>query len=56
MVLCFSKQKRAQSKDDFETWVESDMANTLNAFGLGDIRATTIVVKDEDSIRSSEQG
>ena len=47
LVLCFSKQRRAQSKDDFETWVESDMANTLNAFDLGDIRATTIVVKDE---------
>ena len=47
LVLCFSKQKRAQSKDDFETWVESDMANTLNAFDLGDIRATTIVVTDE---------
>lgn len=46
-MLCFSKQRRAQSKDDFETWVESDMANTLNAFDLGDIRATTIVVTDE---------
>ena len=47
LVLCFSKQRRAQSKDDFETWVESDMANTLNAFDLGDIRATMIVVTDE---------
>ena len=51
LVLCFSKQKRAQSKDDFETWVESGMANTLNAFDLGDIRATTIVVNEAaDSI------
>lgn len=47
LVLCFSKQRRAKSKDDFETWVESDMANTLNAFDLGDIRATTVVVTDE---------
>ena len=46
LVLCFSKQRRAQSKDDFETWVESDMANTLNAFDLGDIRATTIVINE----------
>ena len=44
LVLCFSKQKRAQSKDDFETWIEADTSNTLNAFDLGDIRATTVVI------------
>ncbi len=51
LVLCFSKQKRAQHKDDFETWVESETSNTLNVFDLGDIRATTIVVNETaDSI------
>lgn len=46
LVLCFSKQKRAQSKDDFETWIEADTSNTLNAFDLGDIRATTVVINE----------
>lgn len=48
LVLCFSKQKRAQNKDDYETWVEADASNTLNAFDLGDIRATTLVVNQAD--------
>lgn len=55
LVLCFSEQRRAQSKDDFETWVESDMANTLNAFDLGDIRTTTIVVTDEAENSNGEE-
>lgn len=46
LVLCFSKRKRAQSKDDFETWVEADASNTLNAFDLGDTRATTVVINE----------
>jgi DNA (cytosine-5)-methyltransferase 1 len=45
MVLqCYSKSKRAQSDTDFETWKESDTANTINTFDLGDVRATDIVV------------
>ena len=44
LVLCFSKRRRAQNKDDFETWVESGTANTLNTFDQGDIRASDIVV------------
>ena len=48
LVLCFSKQKRAQNKDDFETWVEAGTSNTLNAFDLGDVRTTTLVVKQGD--------
>lgn len=46
LVLCFSKQRRAQSEDDYETWSESDVSNTLNAFDIGDIRTTTIVVNE----------
>lgn len=48
LVLCFSKQKRAQSKDDYETWIEADASNTLNAFDLGDVRTTTVVVNQID--------
>ena len=42
----FSKSRRAQSKDDFKTWVKGKTANTLNTFDNGDVRATTIVVCD----------
>lgn len=45
-MLCFSKQKRAQSKDDFETWIEADTSNTLNTFDLGDVRTTTVVINE----------
>ena len=46
LILTFSKQKRAQSKDDFETWIEAETSNTLNAFDLGDVRATTVVINE----------
>jgi DNA (cytosine-5)-methyltransferase 1 len=45
MVMeCYSKSKRAQSDTDYETWKESDVANTLNAFDVGDKRTTECVV------------
>ena len=44
VVSTFSKSKRAQSKEDNETWVESDKTNTLNAFDVGDVRTTECVV------------
>lgn len=47
LVLAFVKSRRAQSKDDFETWVESGISNTLNAFDGGDVRATSVIVKYE---------
>jgi site-specific DNA-cytosine methylase len=44
MVMeCYSKSKRAQSDTDYETWKESDVANTLNAFDVGDKRTTECV-------------
>lgn len=44
LVLCYTKQRRAQHKGDFETWIEADVINTINTFDLGDVRATTLVV------------
>ena len=44
VMQCYSKQKRAQSVTDNETWVESEKANTLNAFDVGDVRTTEAVV------------
>ena len=42
--MLFTKSRRAQSVDDYETWVESEVTNTLNTFDLGDIRATTLII------------
>ena len=40
----FVKQRRAQSTEDFETWIEGGVSPTLNAFdNTGDSRATIIV-------------
>ena len=39
----FIKSRRAQNIDDYETWNEGGVANTLNAFDNGDVRSTTIV-------------
>ena len=50
MKYTFQKSRRAKNKDDYETWVESDITNTLNTFEGGDVRATTLIVKDEDNI------
>jgi hypothetical protein len=57
MVLqCYSKAKRAQSEQDFETWKESDTANTLNAFDVGDTRATDVVAYSFDPGASRDVG
>ena len=42
--MLFTKSRRAQSVDDYETWVESEVTNTLNTFYLGDIRTTTLII------------
>lgn len=44
MSRTYRKSARAQSSDDFETWVEDSVTNTLNSFDVGDIRATELVV------------
>lgn len=41
----FRKAKRAQSKNDHETWEQDEKTNTLNAFDVGDIRTTQTVVQ-----------
>ncbi len=47
---CYSKSRRAQSATDCETWKESDTANTLNAFDVGEVRATELVVSREPAV------
>jgi DNA (cytosine-5)-methyltransferase 1 len=41
--LWFNKSRRAQTNEDYETWVEGGVVPTLNSFDGGDTRATTIV-------------
>ena len=49
----FRKSARAQTNEDSETWVEGDVANTLNSFDVGDVRTTHSIVggtQDEDDL------
>jgi DNA (cytosine-5)-methyltransferase 1 len=39
----YTKSRRAQSVDDYETWLEGGVMPTLNAFDNGDIRTTILV-------------
>lgn len=43
VTLWFTKSRRAQSVDDYETWMEGGVMPTLNAFDNGDVRTTVIV-------------
>lgn len=43
----FRKSRRAQSVDDWETWVSDGYANTLNLFDCGDTRTTHAVVEPQ---------
>ena len=43
--VTFRKSRRAQSTEDFETWVSDDVTNTLNCFDVGDVRSTDLVVQ-----------
>ena len=42
-MIWFVKSKRAQSKDDDESWQRGGVTPTLNAFDMGDTRATVII-------------
>jgi site-specific DNA-cytosine methylase len=39
----WNKSRRAQTNEDYETWVEGGIVPTMNAFDNGDTRATTII-------------
>ena len=40
----YTKSRRAQTNEDYETWVEGGVMPTLNAFDNGDIRTTVLVI------------
>jgi DNA (cytosine-5)-methyltransferase 1 len=45
----FVKAKRAQNINDDESWVEKETVPTLNAFDIGDTRATTAILFEPKS-------
>ena len=50
MITIFVKKRHAMSADDYETWEESEVSNTLNTFdGGGATRATTLIVYETDN-------
>ena len=53
LVQAYRKSSRAQTNEDSETWVDGDVANTLNSFDVGDVRTTHAIVggtQDEDAL------
>ena len=51
-TLWFTKSRRAQNEDDYETWIEGGVMPTMNAFDNGDVR-TTILIKAYDEFNDS---
>ena len=47
----YTKSRRAQSSEDYETWLEGGVMPTLNAFDNGDVR-TTVLIATADVIGS----
>lgn len=47
-IVIFIKSRRAQNAEDYETWKTSEVANTLNTFDGGDVRATTLIVNENE--------
>ena len=45
--LWFTKSRRAQNVDDYETWIEGGVMPTLNSFDNGDVRTTVLIVEDD---------
>jgi DNA (cytosine-5)-methyltransferase 1 len=57
-MMWFTKSRRAQNNEDFETWIVGGVSPTLNAFdNTGDKRATVIIAFDNsyrDGLRLQE--
>jgi DNA (cytosine-5)-methyltransferase 1 len=50
--LWYTKRRRAQNNEDYETWIEGGVCPTLNAFdNTGDSRATVIVFQPGTMVR-----
>ena len=38
----------------FETWIESEKSNTINTFDVGGVRATTVIVNENENTDREE--
>ena len=47
-MLWFTKGRRAQNEEDYETWIEGGVMPTMNAFDNGDVRTTIIIIPIHD--------
>ena len=56
MYETYRKSARAQSSDGWESWVQDDLANTVNGFDVGDIRATTLALYFETRFARNGRG
>jgi site-specific DNA-cytosine methylase len=46
VAAAYRKSRRAQSPNDYETWVDDGKANTINTFDVGDVRTTHAIAVD----------
>jgi len=46
--LWYTKSRRAQNDEDYETWIEGGVMPTLNAFDNGDIRTTVLIMRNRE--------
>ena len=53
-ILWFNKSRRAQNVTDDETWVQGGVVPTLNAFDIGDTRATVVIIQTPVLMRGRE--
>ena len=53
-MMTFRKMSRATSATAYETWGGSDVANTINTFENTDVRATNLVVEDDEDTADAE--
>ena len=54
-MLWYTKSRRAQTNEDYETWLEGGVMPTLNAFDNGDVR-TTVLVFTSSSFAQYKEG
>jgi DNA (cytosine-5)-methyltransferase 1 len=58
-MLWFTKGRRAQNEDDYETWIEGGVMPTMNAFDNGDVRTTILItypIQDGRDIKKEQNG
>ena len=46
--MWFTKARRAQKENDYETWVAGGVVPTLNAFDNGDVRTTVLIMRQRE--------